>query len=372
MKEAMRTKKVVLLLSLAVALALPAANAGGAAPPPAPRSFFGIAPQSPLTETDAEYMSAGGIGSVRWPIPWSGVQPTAQGGYQWGSTDEIVANAARDGLTVLPFLYATPAWLAPKYTTLPVANARQRSAWVTFVRAAVERYGPHGTFWFEHRPGTVEPLPETPIRTWQIWNEANFFYFAYPVSPSRYAKTLKLATGAVRSVDPGAKILLSGLFGEPDQGGSRGMSAVKFLTALYRVPGIKSDFDAVALHPYAVDAEALAEMTEGMREVIVKNHDPGASLYITEMGWGSQNDFHRDAFEQGPRGQVRELRGAYRFLLQNRHRLNLKSVYWFSWQDLPHSCNFCDSVGLFRYGNRLRPKPSWRAFVRITGGQPRP
>jgi hypothetical protein len=368
----MRTKKILLLLGLTAAIALPAADAGGVATPQAPRSFFGIAPQSALTEADAEYMSAGGIGSVRWPIPWSGVQPTEKGGYQWGGTDEVVANAARAGLTVLPFLYATPAWLAPKYTTLPVANARQRSAWVAFVGAAVERYGPRGSFWREHRPGTAEPLPKTPIRTWQIWNEANFFYFAYPVSPSRYAQTLELAHGAVKAVDPGAKILLSGLFGEPFPGPPKGMSAADFLSALYRVPGIKADFDGVALHPYAVDAETLAELTEGMREVILENHDPSAGLYLTEMGWGSQNDYQQDAFEQGTAGQVRQLRDSYGFLLENRTRLNLKAAYWFSWQDLPDSCNFCDSAGLFRGGKRLKPKAAWNAFVQITGGLPRP
>jgi len=368
----MRTKKILLLLGLAAVIALSASDAGGVATPRAPRSFFGIAPQSTLTEADAEYMSAGGIGSVRWPLPWSGVQPTEKGGYQWGGTDEVVANAARAGLTVLPFLYATPTWLAPKYTTLPVANARQRAAWAAFVAAAVERYGPNGTFWREHGPGTAAPLPKTPIRTWQIWNEANFFYFAYPVSPSHYAQTLKLAHDAAKAVDPGAKILLSGLFGEPFPGPPKGMPATQFLEALYRVPGIKADFDGVALHPYAVDAETLAEMTEAMREVMLENHDPSTGLYLTEMGWGSQNDYQQVAFEQGTSGQVRQLRDSYGFLLENRIRLNLKGAYWFSWQDLSESCNFCDSVGLFRGGKRLKPKAAWHAFVEITGGLPRP
>ncbi len=367
----MRTAKIATLLALVLALALPAVGAGGKAPS-APRSFFGIVPQSPLTGTDAEYMRAGGIGSVRWPVAWAGVQPSAKGGYQWDGIDEVVATAARRHLTVLPFLYATPSWLASKYTTLPVANGRQQGAWSAFVRAAVARYGPRGSFWRQHGPRSAEPLPKTPIRTWQIWNEANFFYFAFPVSVSGYARTLKLAHSAVKAVDPGATVLLSGLFGEPDQRGRRGMPAVKFLEALYRVRGIKSDFDAVALHPYAVDAEDLEELTEAMREVVIANHDPGAGLYITEMGWGSQNDFQQVAYEQGVRGQVRQLRDSYDFLLRNRGRLNLKGAYWFSWQDLEGSCNFCDSVGLFRGGARLRPKPAWHAFVRLAQGRARP
>jgi hypothetical protein len=372
----MRTAKIATLpglvaLALAAAFALTAGDAGGQAPR-APRSFFGIAPQSPPSDTDAEYMRAGGIGSVRWPVPWDGVQPSAKGGYQWDGIDAVVATAARRRLAVLPFLYATPSWLAPKYTALPVASARQRRAWVAFVRAAVARYGPRGSFWRQHGPRSDEPLPKTPIRTWQIWNEANFFYFAFPVSVSRYAQTLRLANRAVKAVDPGAKVLLSGLFGVPDQRGRRGMPAVKFLEALYRVRGIKSDFDEIALHPYAVDAEDLEELTREMREVVVANHDPGAGLYITEMGWGSQSNFRQVAFEQGLRGQVRQLRDSYRFLLRNRRRLNLKGAYWFSWQDLEGSCNFCDSVGLFRAGERLRPKPAWHAFVRLANGRPRP
>ncbi len=89
------------------------------------------------------------------------------------------------------------------------------------------------------------------------------------------------------------------------------------------------------------------------------------------MGWGSQNSKH-DAFEQGPRGQVRQLRRSYRYLLANQRRLNLKGVYWFSWKDLKDSCDFCDSVGFFRESTRFKPKPAWHAFVRLAGGRARP
>ena len=71
-----------------------------------------------------------------------------------------------------------------------------RKAWTQkFLEAAVKRYGPGGEFWatstpapapvVQYEPAVPRPLP---IRTWQIWNEANFFYFAYPASPQRYAR----------------------------------------------------------------------------------------------------------------------------------------------------------------------------------------
>jgi hypothetical protein len=368
-----RLSIIFLLGALVVALFVGAQTGGAATTPRAPKGFFGIDPQSPLSDQDAAYMKAGGIETVRWPLVWAAIQPKPNTPYEWGSFDEVVAVAARAGLKVQPFVVATPRWLG-KQTTLPISNARQRKAWTAFLKAAVARYGPQGEFWKLHATEGVnyEPaVPKVPIRSWQVWNEANFFYFAYPVSPQRYAQLLTTSSLAIKSVDPGAKVLLSGLFGEPKPKGAKGMLAAEFLEQLYRVRGIKSYFDGVALHPYAVDTESLEEMVEALHKVTVENHDR-VPLYITEMGWGSQNNFKQVAFEQGIRGQVRELRGAYGYLLQNRSRLDVKQVYWYAWKDLKDSCSFCDSVGLFREGPRFHAKPAWHAFVAITRGRARP
>jgi polysaccharide biosynthesis protein PslG len=400
----MRRRLTAAILLACLAAAVPAATSAaptGDAPPvspiltgppttPVPAGFFGIAPQTVLTDADARRMTAGGIESVRLPVAWSAIQPTAKGGYDWSSLDQAVAVASRHGLKVLPFLYGTPRWLAGKPTTLPIDSGRERAAWTAFLQAAVARYGPGGTFWAaptpEPEPGPVQyepgipyapaapgkpatppklPLPHPiPIRTWQIWNEPNFFYFAYPVSPSRYAKLVKISSQAIKATDPRAKVILAGLFGKPTARGARGMSAADFLGALYRVPGIKNSFDGIALHPYAVDTATLEDLVEGIHDVMVENHDR-VGLYVTEMGWGSQNDFNQVAFEQGPGGQVRELRAAYTYLIDNQRRLNLRQVYWFSWKDTPGACNFCDSVGLFRAGPSFQPKPAWHTFVAL-------
>jgi hypothetical protein len=257
---------------------------------------------------------------------------------------------------------------------MPLNSPRARQAWAAFLEAAVRRYGPGGEFWDQHAPG-VKYVPEIarplPIRSWQVWNEANFFYFAYPATPQRFVKLLKLSSPAIKRVDPSAKVILSGLFGEPTAKGAKGMPAAKFLSAVYRTPGIKNFFDGVALHPYAAFAEDLEEMVEALHEVTEENHDR-VPLYITEMGWGSQNNFREVAFEQGIRGQVKQLRAAYGYLLENHSRLNLKQVFWFSWKDQRGSCTFCDSVGLFRESAKFKPKPAWHAFVALTGGRARP
>jgi hypothetical protein len=142
------------------------------------------------------------------------------------------------------------------------------------------------------------------------------------------------------------------------------MKATVFLERLYRVPGIRPALDGIALHPYVPDVAALETEVEALREVAVRNRDRRVGLYVTEIGWGSQAN-SPVSFEVGLRGQARELRDAYRYLLGNRGRLNLKQVFWFSWKDLKGDCDFCDSAGLFREGRAFKPKPAWRAFVRV-------
>jgi len=355
----MRRATPCLALSL-IALALLPASARAL-----PRGFFGIAPQTPLGAEDTARMRAGGVGTIRVPLHWGGVQPTPDGGFNWTSFDESVTTAAEGGLEVLPFLCSPPRWASRPETRLPIDNGRQRRAWAEFVRAAVERYGPRGVFWSEHAPGTVQPLPRLPIHAWQIWNEENFFYFTRPASPTRYAKLLRISHRAIHRVDPRATVVMGGLFGNPRQSPPTAMDAADFLDRLYAVRGVKADFDAVALHPYAADAGELRVLVEGVRRVMLRHRDRRGALYLTEMGWGSQAR-SPVSFEVGLREQAGQLRAAYGYLLSNRRRLHLEQVDWFSWKDAPKLCSFCDSVGLFRRGARFKPKPAWHAFVQVT------
>jgi hypothetical protein len=373
----MNRRLIALPILACMLLALVVGSQSGAAKslPRPPKGFFGIVPQTPVGPEDFRYMKAGGVESIRLTLPWAGVQPTRRSPYDWGGFDLALEQATRAGLRVLPSIGSPPRWATRKETTMPVANARQRNAWNAFLRAAVARYGPGGEFWDEkggigpnYEPAITNP---TPIREWQIWNEANFFYFAYPVNTSTYAKLVTISSKAIKSVDPKAKVVLAGLFAEPNADGKKGMPATTYLQRLYEVPGFRNRFDGIDLHPYAVDSEELERMVEEFTAVARENRDR-PSLYLTELGWGSQNNFQQVAFEQGIRGQVKELKASYGYMLENARRLNLKAAYWFSWKDLPGSCTFCDSVGLFRAGPKFHPKPAWHAFVAITGGRARP
>ena len=261
-------------------------------------------------------MKAGGIESVRWPLAWGGDPADRQGRLRLGRLRRSGRGRrpARAPGAALPLRH--PALARPQATTLPIDNATARAAWTAFLKAAVKRYGPGGEFWKRARARrrpvrTGDPRP-LPIRTWQIWNEANFFYFAYPVSPQRYAKLVQISSPAIKRGRPRRQGHPHRPLRRTDRARRpRACRPPSSSTVLYRTPGIKSRFDGIALHPYAVDAETLEELVEELHDVTVENHDR-VPLYITEMGWGSQNDFNSVAFEQGVQGQVKQLQGRLR------------------------------------------------------------
>ena len=55
------------------------------------------------------------------------------------------------------------------------------------------------------------------------------------------------------------------------------------------------------------------------------------------------------------------LKGAFSLLSGKQAKWKLQRVYWFSVDDQPGTCNFCDGSGLF--GPGFVPKPAWYAYV---------
>jgi hypothetical protein len=355
------TRLAIALLLILGAGSLSLAGTAHAAPDRLPANFFGMSTQELRPPQEYSTMKRGGVDSLRFGIAWNVVEPSP-GRYDFATVDQFVERAAQAGLEAFPFIGATPTFYGvgctPQscYTSLPSQTAEQRAAWQSLLRQLARRYGPGGSFWAEN-----PELPRRPIRRWQIWNETNFVFFTQPRSPRLYAELVKISDQALRSVDRGARVVLAGLFAHPKR--SQGPEATSFLRSLYRVPGIKARFDAVALHPYANDASELRGDIRAIRRVMRQNGDARAGLYLTEIGWGSARD---TGFERGRRGQVRELAQAYRILSRMQNEARIRRVYWFSWEDLPGSCNFCDSVGLWT-DDATAPKRSWFRFVRFSG-----
>jgi hypothetical protein len=373
-------------LALVAILALSAFAATASA---LPARFWGVVPQAAPNEEQLQRLHRGGVDSVRIPIDWSSLQPTRAAIINWSGVDQLVEHAAKSNIEVLPFLTGAPTWAVPLATVpgtsgkapahLPATGAAA-TAWRSFLQQVVERYGLNGEFWATH-----PAVPVHPIRAWQVWNEPNFKYFVARPNPVEYGKLVKLSFGAIRSVDPGAQVILAGLFSRPKEGRYVVVSGHKkkvihptnpnfyagyFLEQMYKGnPGIKSKFTGAALHPYTPAYKYLAEEIEEFRAVMSLNHDAGKGLWITELSWSSEPPNHSvNVFAKGVAGQARELKGAFTLLRSKAAKWKLARLYWFSVDDQVGACNFCGGSGLFAKG--FVPKKSWFEYVKFAGGTP--
>jgi len=207
-----------------------------------PAGFWGVVPQAVPSLEQLQRLRRGGVESVRVPINWNVVQPTRGGVFSWDGTDTEVEEAADAGIRVFPFLSGVPAWAGvPSVFVpgsgrtvraaahLPVGGAA-RSGWVAFVQAAIGRYGPNGSFWAEH-----PTVPKLPVRTWQIWNEENFEYFVARPNPAEYGKLVGISYAAVKALDPGAQVILGGMFARPKGGRSKAKPKRNYFAADFLV-----------------------------------------------------------------------------------------------------------------------------------------
>lgn len=331
-------------------------------------SFLGVSYRFPdLPSQDLNRMDNGRVENVRVTFYWGGLEP-APGVFDWSKRDTIVGKLASRGIRILPVLYGTPSYAGKTSATPPLGSKSARKAWRGFLREAVDHYGPGGDFWADAGPYHSEfgaAAPERPIRTWQIWQEANLSaYFAPRPSARKYRRLVRISHQAITREHAGAKILLAGLpgFGRP--------RAWTFLKRLYQAKRFKRKFDAAALNPYA---RGIRQMRLEIRRVrrVMKAHDRRAPLWITEIGWGSGRR-GSSPFNKGRRGQKKLLKKSFRLIGHKRRHWHIHRLFWYQWRD-PETrnpdCTLCSYTGLFKHNEK--PKPAWRAFKHFTGALPR-
>ncbi|HEV7562325.1 MAG TPA: hypothetical protein VGO24_02375 [Solirubrobacterales bacterium] len=327
-----------------------------------PPGFIGVSPQSPASVKDFALMREAGLDSVRLPLSWSQVQPGNPDVAEpdWSAFDHEVELAAEQGIRVMAFVSATPAWAAVEPTALPVGTFLQRWGWTKFLREAVQRYGPDGEFWEMHTK-----LPFLAIHRWEIWNEENIVSFADRPNPATYAKLIRISGRVLHAVDPRSKVIVGGLFGRPLQIPPN-VASGDYLNRLYGAGNVKPYFDGVALHPYVADAKAMGAQLTNLRRIMRAHGDGPTPLYVTELGWGSQSGPTR--WERGLYGQANQLSKAFEMLSEQRLRWKVAGVWWFTWTDEGGTCLFCRSAGLLTEDRKA--KPAWYRFINWTGGDP--
>jgi GH35 family endo-1,4-beta-xylanase len=309
---------------------------------PAPRSFYGVMGSTDPDPTEIARMGAGRVGTLRINLVWGAVQPSAGAPYDWSHYDAIVSAAAQQGIRVLFTVYSSPPWVAPQSNHPPTGGSV--TAFRDFVFAAAQRYAGYVTHW-------------------QLWNEMNSPSFWFdPPSPQQYVELLKVFNTAVKSGNPRATVVLGGLFRTPQLPNS--IPLTRYLPAIYKAGG-KRFFDAVSVHPYANAPKDAFRAVKQTRKIMTRFKDTKARLWITEIGWATGGN--PSPLTVTSDIQAANLTRSYRLLAKTRKRLKLTGVIWYSWRDLPGRIWF-NHTGLF--DEALNPKPSWYAFVGLTGGSP--
>lgn len=272
----------VVVLAVALGLLLLAAQQARAAS--APPDFYGINAftirySDPTANWDTHLRSMRSLGftELRRDASWRQAQPDASdaaaGRYHFEEFDRFVAALARHGLRWYPLLLKTPAWAALDGTS-GSSRPADPAAFAAYARAFAARYGAGGRFWAEN-----PQLPYYPTLWYEVWNEPNYdrYWAEQQDAPERYADLALAATAAIKSVDPGGKVVV-GVLSRPDPPFIRRMAA--------RQPALLRVADALGVHTYFSLEENLRNVA-GARAELDRLGGPGKDLVVSEVGYST-------------------------------------------------------------------------------------
>ncbi|HEY2006650.1 MAG TPA: hypothetical protein VGG87_09370 [Solirubrobacteraceae bacterium] len=344
-----------------------------------PQGFVGMDIDGPLfNPTDVldlnnqmSSMVGNGVESVRVAFNWAAAQPYATWSQvpaedrsqfvngpsgrpiSYAATDQVVGDAARHGLNVLPTLLYAPGWDAAG-NRAGFSIPRRDAPYAEFAGAMVRRYGPHGSFW-----GQNPSIPRTPIHMWQVWNEPNIAqYWRQPFARS-YVGLLRLTHQAIKQADRSAKVVLGALTN----------LAWHSLGQIYAVRGARSLFDIVSVNGFTSKPADVILYLRLMRHAMDRYKDVTKPLIATELSWPSARGqtSQRNDFNTTQNGQARNIAQLLPMIRAWRLRLGLTAFYYYTWMgnEFKGAPAFQFS-GLLRYTNsgQVKSKPALGAFRR--------
>lgn len=352
-------QRLATCLATAIALTVVVVDSASAQ---TPRTFFGVVPFDYPSAIDFRRMASGGVGLCRLQLTWPSVEQQ-QGLRDWSKFDTALSDASRAGVEVMPQLYGSPSWVNPYAGSPPLGAAWKKRAWKSFVTEVASRYGPRGTFWSEH-----PEIPYNPVKRVQIWNEVNLrgFWGSRP-NPRGYARLLRITRAGLQEAGGGVELVIAGLLRATKPG--FGVSMSEYLTALYKVRGVRSLFDAVAIHAYSKKPRGVLHASRQARAIMRAGKDRRKPLFITEVGWSTGGaGWRKTPYRASQSTQALKLAQVYRLLSKNRRRLRLQSVIWHSWRDYvgPGGGTWIFHMGLLSETGSA--KPAWGAYAGVAGG----
>jgi len=197
-------------------------------------------------------MAQAGLRHVRADFSWGSIERNPDE-WHFDTLDTVIAEAEKNGITLLPILdynvaFANPAW-------------QHLDAWCRYVEMTVRRY-------------------EKRLPVWEVWNEQNLEDFWKNANPTNYVILLKATHTTIKKVNPNLKVAIGGFAGVP----------LEFIEAVYQAGG-KDFFDIMNVHPYSHPAApemTLEKRLVDLQHLMEKYGDEKKPIWITENGWPTQ------------------------------------------------------------------------------------
>jgi hypothetical protein len=344
-----------------VAAGLGAAGAVHAGEATVPPRFFGVmwdqgiqnAP-APVQAGQWEAMEASGVESARVIFGWHLAQARRSHKPNFVRADQMVANAARNGIDLLPVVMYAPRWARVVPTRLSSAPKDLR-AYGHYVSELVRRYGRRGYFWRRN-----PDIPRRPIRAWQLWNEP---HLEYQLSPhrgwqKRYAKLLRTGYRAVKRRDRRATVVLAGFAND----------AWRTVASVHRRRKLRRWYDVAALHMYSADTADYVEILRRFRAAIDRHGARRKPIWVTEIGASASRAVYEspghEYFQVTDDGLAALVPRTYRAVAGVRRRFRVERAYWYTW-----ASPYDRAEGVFAFaglnafkGGVVQPRPALAAY----------
>ncbi len=239
--------------------------------PVLPASYFGMHVLHLQTGTAWPAMKFGTWRLWDSGVAWRQLQPTATT-YNWQTLDTYVALAQQQGVGILLVLGQTPQWASARPNEAgamgngAAAEPTSNTLWTNYVTAVAKRY-------------------KGKIAYYEVWNEANSKTL-WTGTPTELVQLTSLASKAIKSVDPAARIISPSI-------GDASPSSLSWLKQLLDV-GLAGSIDEVGVHFYVLGKtpEAILPSVQATETLLQQYKADVKPLFNTEFGWAAPTTFN--------------------------------------------------------------------------------
>lgn len=231
-----------------------------------------------------EMVRDAGIGWIKQHAPWADIETPERGQYfnaaarrsTWDKYDEIVELADEVGVEIIARIDRAPAWARPNQPH-PMAPPADLADYGRFLTVFADRYRGR-------------------VRHYQVWNEPNLAkeWGGTPPAPDAYARMLRAATLAIKSVDD-ANVVIAAPMAATLENSPRAMDEVRYLRQLYAA-GAGDDLDVQAANAFGLeyppdappDPDVLNfRRVEFVREIMEEFGLHNKPVWFNEYGWNA-------------------------------------------------------------------------------------